>query len=231
MKIVRNDKLINRNSKIGQFTSLGALLVLGAGMYISFTKPEWFTYSLIALLLGFTMTQVGMYYGNRWGRNPRPYEELDAGLKGLPGDYVIYHYSTPASHLLVGPAGVWVLMPYRQRGRVVYEKNRWKLSGGGFVQSYMSIFGQEGLGRPDIEAASEIEAVKKFLKKQMDESEIPEIRGVLVFTNADAQIEANDSPIPAMQIKKLKDFIRQKAKEQPLGQLVLQNIKAVLPEE
>ena len=68
MKTIKNEKLIKRNSIIGQWTSLGALAILGIGMYISFTKPDLFTYSIICLLIGFMMTQVGMYMGNRWGR-------------------------------------------------------------------------------------------------------------------------------------------------------------------
>jgi hypothetical protein len=31
MKIIKNEKMIKRNSKIGQYTSLGALVVLGGG--------------------------------------------------------------------------------------------------------------------------------------------------------------------------------------------------------
>ncbi len=152
MKIIKNEKLIKRNAKIGQYTSLGALAVLGIGMYISFTQPDLFVWALGALLVGFTLTQVGMYFGNRWGRSPRPDEKLDAGLKGLTKDYSMYHWTTPIAHLLVGPAGVWVLIPYHQRGQVTYRKNRWKMSGGGFLQNYMRLFGQEGIGRPDLEA-------------------------------------------------------------------------------
>ncbi len=96
-------------------------------MYLSFTQPELFTYSLIALLLGFTLTQIGMSMGNKFGRSPRPDEKLDAGLKGLQNEFVMYHYTTPASHLLVGPAGVWVVKPYHQRGQVEFKKNRWHM--------------------------------------------------------------------------------------------------------
>ncbi len=93
-----------------------------------------------------------MYYGNRWGRSPRPDELIDKGLKGLGREYTIYHYVTAASHLLVGPAGVWTLMPYYQSGKIVYEKKRWKSRGGGFIQSYLRLFGQENMGRPEIES-------------------------------------------------------------------------------
>ena len=230
MKIVKNEKLIKRNSKIGQYTSLGALVVLGIGMYISFTRSELFVWALAALLVGFTLTQIGMYFGNRWGRSPRPDEKLDAGLKGLPRGFVIYHWTTPVAHLLVGPAGIWVLMPYHQRGQVTYRKNRWKMSGGGFLQNYMRLFGQEGLGRPDLEAEAEINSLRKSLAAEMEDGEIPEINAALVFTADGIDIDAEDAPMPALTLKRLKEFMRNKAKEKPISATELEKVKAVLPD-
>jgi len=230
MKIIKNEKLIKRNSKIGQYTSLGALVVLGVGMYISFTRSELFVWAVGALLLGFTLTQVGMYFGNRWGRSPRPDERLDAGLKGLHKDFNIYHWTTPVAHLLVGPAGIWVLIPYHQRGQVTYSKNRWRMSGGGFLQNYMRLFGQEGIGRPDLEAESEINAIHKALAKEMNEEDIPEIQAALVFTVEDIEIDAENAPLLALPLKKLKDFMRNKAKEKPVSITEIEKVKAALPE-
>ena len=228
MKIIKNEKLIKRNGTIGSWTSLAAIVVLGIGMYISFTRTELITYTLIALVLGFTLTQVGMYLGNKFGRSPRPDERLDAGLKGLQNEYVLYHYTTPASHLLVGPAGVWVIKPYHQRGQVTFRKNRWRIGGGGFFQSYMRIFGQESLGRPDIEIDSEIKSLRNYLLKQMDESEIPEINPLIVFTSDAVEIDAPDAPVPAIKLKQLKEFIRQKAKEKKVSAETLDKLKTAL---
>jgi hypothetical protein len=233
MKIIKNEKLIKRNGMIGQWTSIGALVVLGGGMYLSFknpANPNMVTYSVIALVAGFILTQVGMYMGNRWGRSPRPDEKLDAGLKGLPGDFTMYHFNTPASHLLVGPAGIWILLPYRQRGTVTYSKNRWRVGGGGFMQAYMSIFGQEGIGRPDLEAEAETNSVHKLLAKKLDESEIPEIQTALIFMHDEVDLQADDAPLPAMKIKQLKEFMRQKAKEKTISATQLIAIKSALPE-
>ena len=233
MKIIKNEKMIKRNSRIGHWISMAALIVLGIGMYISFTNPsnpQVFTYSMTALVLGFILTQIGMYMGNRWGRSPRPDENLDAGLKGLPGDYTLYHFMTPASHLLVGPAGIWTLIPYRQRGVVTYSKNRWRVVKGGALQAYMSIFGQEGIGRPDTEAEGEIKEVKKLLAKSLGENEVPEVQAALVFMNEQVEIQAEGAPLPAMKLKQLKDFLRQKAKERPISQVKLVAVKAALPE-
>ncbi len=231
MKIIKNEKLIDRNKKIGNAASLGGLLVLGAGMYISWLKPELFNYAILSLLLGFILTQVSIYLGNRFGRSPRPDEKLDAGLKGLPGDFTIYHYSAPVSHLMVGPAGIWIILPYRQNGSITYAKNRWKLSGGGFMQGYMRLFGQEGIGRPDIEAEGEISSLQKQLAKKMEGENIPPIQAMLVFTSDEVEVNAEDAPLPTMKLKQLKDFFRQKAKEHILSPEDLEKIKSILPAE
>ena len=82
---------------------------------------------------------------------------------------------------------------------------------------YMRIFGQEGLGRPDIEIDNEINTLKKYLAKHMDEAEIPEINALMVFTNDDVEIDARGRPFPALKLKQLKDFIRQKVKEKTIS--------------
>ena len=230
MKVVTNIKLIKRNSKIGQYTSIGALVILGIGLYISFKMPDKFIYSMGALLLGFVLSQVGMYYGNRWGRSPRPDELIDKGLKGLGREYTVYHYVTSASHLLVGPAGVWTLMPYYQSGVIVYAKKRWKSRGGGFLQSYLRLFGQENMGRPEIESQTEIESTRRYLSRTLPEGcEVPPIKSLLLFTNPKVELKIEDAPLPAITPKDLKDFMREKSKEEPIGELVLDTIIRALP--
>ncbi|MCB9112803.1 MAG: hypothetical protein H6634_16295 [Anaerolineales bacterium] len=231
MKIIKNEKLIQRNGKIGNWISLAALVVLGAGMYLSLVKPELFTYSLICLVFGFIMTQIGMYMGNRWGRSPRRDEKIDSALKGVHSDFSIYHYSTPASHLLVGPAGIWVLLPYQQTGKVYYDKSRWKIRGGGFIQTYMRIFGQEGIGRPALEAESEVNTIRKYLEKKLEGKDVPEVKPMMVFLNDQVEVEPNDSPIQALKLKQLKGFLRDEAKKHALSNLQIQTITKVLEAE
>ncbi|MDP2994824.1 MAG: hypothetical protein Q8N46_06840, partial [Anaerolineales bacterium] len=197
---------------------------------ISFKMPDKFAYSLGALLLGFFMSQIGMYYGNRWGRSPRPDELIDKGLKGLGREYTIYHYVTAAPHLLVGPAGVWTLMPYYQSGIIVYEKKRWKSRGGGFIQSYLRLFGQENLGRPEIESETGIESIKRYLTRILPEgSEVPPIKSLLLFTSPKVELKVEDPPLPTITPKDLKDFMREKSKEEPIGALMLDTLLRALP--
>jgi len=230
MKIATNNKLIKRNSRIGQITSLGALGILAAGMYITFKNPSAVGYSLGALIVGFFLSQIGMYYGNRWGRSPRPDEILDKGLKGLGREYTIYHYSAPTPHLLVGPSGLWVLLHFYQGGSVTYENKRWRQKGGGFIQSYLKLFGQENIGRPEIEAAAQIDALKKYFKKTLPDIEIPEISSAAIFSNPAVSLALKDSPIPAMTPKDFKEYLKLIAKDKPFPQLTLKAVQDILPD-
>jgi DNA-binding transcriptional regulator of glucitol operon len=230
MIIIRNERLIKRNGRIGQWMSLGALAVLAVAIYLSVKYPDLFLYSIVAMVVGFLMTQVGLSFSNRWGRSPRPDEQLDAALKGLPADTTIYHYVAAAPHLLVGPMGLWILLPYHQRGRIRFEKNRWRLSGGGFMQSYMRIFGQEGIGRPDLEAAYQVESLTKQLSQAMGDGTAPQVNAALVFSSQDIEIDGGESPLPALPIKKVKDFMRQKMRESTAPALLIRQVKEALPQ-
>ncbi len=215
MNITRNDSLIKRNTLIGRITSLAGLAVLVGGMYVSFQYPTLVSISLVSLLMGFILSQVGIFYMNRWGRSPRPDELIDQALKGMDKRYALYHYTGPASHLLVGPSGVWVLMPYYQRGAITYNKGRWRQVGGGLGYAYLKVFAQEGLGRPDLEVSGEVKNLQDFLKKKLGEEETPPIQAALVFLNPKAEIKIPEDETPPAEtvlLKDLKDVIRRTGK-------------------
>lgn len=230
MEINTNDRLINRNARIGQIASVAGLIVLGGGLFISFTRPEMFSISLIALLVGFGLSQIGIYFANRWGRRPRPDEILNAALKGLDSRYSLYHYSTPTAHLLVGPAGVWVLMPRHQSGRITFDedKKRWRQKGGNF---YLKIFAQESLGRPDLEVGSETQAIYSYLEDQLEEDQLPEIQAALIMTNEKCEIDADNAPAPTLDVRKLKDFVRKTAKGKPISLDLVKEIRRTISGE
>jgi hypothetical protein len=214
MIIVSNNKLIRRNKKIGNYTTIASLVTLGLGLYVSFSAQtaEGFTWSLVCLIIGFLLSQIGIFFGNRWGRSPRPDELLTKELKGLDDKYFLYHYITPVSHLLVGPAGIWLLAPYTQSGKISFqsEKKRWVHKGGNI---YMKLFAQEGLGRPDQEVTASLVDLKKFITKVEPISGLPEPRAALVFVNPKVEVDAQNASIPTLALDKLKDFLRRQAKE------------------
>ncbi len=230
MKIISNEKIISRNRKIGQITTFASLAILAAGLVASFSQ-NYLNLSFAALLLGFVLSQVGIYFGSRWGRSPRPDEKLSQALKGLDDKYSLYHYKTSVPHLLVGPAGIWILMPYPQSGTIYYDTNkeRWKQKGGSL---YLKIFAQEGLGRPDLEAHSYELEMQKYLRKLLgDDVSLPPIQPILVFTNEKTIVQSENAPMHALNITKLKDFIRHQAKSNPVSMDNIKTIQQALPVE
>lgn len=231
MKIVKDQKKINRYSKIGMYTSLASLILLFGAVALTFifaNRPEMTMYSFIAMLLGLILSQVGVFFSNRWGKSPRVDERITQGLKGLDDRYVLYHYMTPVPHLLAGPAGVWVLVPEYQGGTISYENKKFRQKGVGFISR---VIGQEGIGQPDMEAKSYQEDMLRFLRKELPDGNIPDVQTVVVFTSPKASVQAQDAPVPTMHVDKLKDFIRRMAKEKPGNMNTVQTLQKMLPSE
>ncbi len=232
MKIITNNKIIKRNRKIGQIATLASLVVLVVGFVISInTDASLFIWALLALMVGFLLSQVGIYYGNRFGKSPRYDERINQSLKGLDEKYTLYHYTSPVPHLLVGPAGVWVLVAYGQRGSISYDgsRKRWNHVGGNF---FLKLFGQEGLGRPELEAKGQLQDLAKQLNTSLPQVPLPEPKAVLVFTDPKAEVgNIEDAPIPALHTDKLKDFVRRMARENPAPANSIQALEKALPEE
>jgi len=231
MRIITNEKLIKRNKIIGQVTTIASLLILGLGLYVSFTDSAGKLVSITfgALIFGFLLSQVGIYFGNRWGKSPRPDERISAALKGLDDRYILYHYVTPVSHLLLGPSGVTPLLPYTQGGKITFDakRNRWVQKGGNF---YLKIFGQEGLGRPDMEIRYNTEDLQKsFTKHSIDP--LPAVQPVLVFLNPKAVLEAPEAAAPTLDAEKLKEWIRKRSKEFAFAPEQQKRIEALYPSE
>lgn len=228
MKIASNTKLIDRNQKIARYTTFGSLAILGIGLYISFTSPEAFSWSLGALVIGFLLSQVGMTYSNKFGKSPRPDEAITASLKGLEDRFTLYHYEGPTNHLLVGPSGVWALLPYFQAGTIRYNaaKNRWTQKGGNF---FLKAFGQESLGRPDLEVQYAINETKRFLEKTLPDTELPEVHAALIFYNEKATLEIEGAPYPALTRDKAKEFFRKRIKDNGIPADMVAKIQGALP--
>jgi len=231
MKIVSHPKKIKLYYKIGLYTSLGSLVLLFAAVGLTLAgqgRPDLTTYSFIAMILGLVLSQVGVYFANRWGKPPRVDERISAGLKGLDDRYVLYHFTTPVPHLLTGPSGVWVLVPQYQAGTITFENNRYKQRG---VKLFSRIVGQEGLSRPELEAQGYCQDMEKYLKKSLAQEKLPPVQSLILFTNPKAVVQVQESPIPTMHVEKLKDFIRRKAKEQPAEMAKVRLVQDQLPQE
>ncbi len=246
MRLVTNETLIKRNATIGRYATGAGLVVLVSALIFNFlfivppgseprtlplpfltelvARPEAQFVPVIALVVGFLLSNIGTAYSNRWVRPPRPDEALDAALKGLDDRHVLYHYRLPASHVLVAPSGVYALLPKRQGGRISFAEGKWKQEG---HSRFMAIFAQDGLGNPTLELEGEMAALQKYLDKNLPEAQVP-VRGIVVFTNTAVAVDADEAPLPSLHTKKLKEYIRRQPKSATLSKTMLNELNARL---
>ncbi len=229
MKTYSNEKLIKRNSRIGNIASLLAIAILGVGMFFSFKDSEgqYITLTFSCLIVGFLMFQVGNYYMSKFGKSPRPDETLSAALKGLDDKYNLYHYQTVVSHLLIGPSGIYCLIPFNQAGSISYnsDKKRWKQTGGNF---FLKTFGGESLGRPELDANYAVMDAKKYFAKKGIELDKTTPESILVFTNEKASVSTEGYEGLAVTSSKIKELIRKRAKNNPVPPELIDSIHGAI---
>lgn len=210
MRIFTNEKLYKRNTRLAFATNLAGMFFLLASVYVLFSGTQLGLY-LLFLLLGIICMQTGVYFG-RWNR--RPDLALNHALKSVDDSYTLYHYTTPVSHMLLGPSGIWILLPRHTRGGVTFDqrRQRWRLKTKGFLAR----FGQESIGRPIMEASMEAENLDRFLQKHWKDGGDPSlhsggalrVQAALVFVDESTEVEAvGNAPIPTVGIKKLKQIL------------------------
>jgi hypothetical protein len=206
MKLVLNEKLIKRNKTIGNITSIIGIAILAVGLILNFNPtPTKTLISFGALIIGFVISQISTYYVSRFGRQPRFDEIITENLEKLDDDYTLYVFNSPIPMLLVGPHGLWIPTPIAASGEIYYDK-KWKQRGGGFL---MKLFGQENIGRPEVEIQANEKDIHKFLEKHLEKDESPPIQSILVSMHPKATIgNVDDAPIPVVQTDALRRIIR-----------------------
>jgi len=208
MIVLRDEKRIARLARTAQIISLVGLLVLVAGLLIIFFSrdPRVFLFQLAALVIGFALSQVGLYLSHRYVRRPRPDQVLDkAAGKFARKDGRLYHYLLPAPHVLLLPTGVVVLLAKYQNGNISAHGDQWRQAGLG-LRRY---FGREGLGNPTREAEAMTAKIAALVKEAAPSAEVP-VLPVIVFTTQNVDnLDVKESRIPATHFSKLSPVLRQ----------------------
>ena len=231
MKISNNNRLIQRNKRISQIVLYSALALLVIGLIWSFTGADrtQYTIAYIILIPAYILVQISIYLANKWGRSPRPDEIIGLSLKGLNDQYTLSNYNTGVPHLLVGPAGVWIINPYHQIGIITYNsgKNRYEQKGG--ANFIAKLFGQESLS--NIEKESKIaRRVFEDYKKKNNISFDVEPKIVNIFFSEKADVNAKNAPEITIHSDKLKEMFRSQAKLNLLRDEKINQIRSQLPD-
>jgi hypothetical protein len=215
MKVKTDSKFISGKARLGKFTSLAGLVILTGGMVISFSKPELFELSLLCLILGFGVASIGSYNVSRWVKPPRGDEVLEKALKGLSNKYQLFNYVLPSPHVLLTPFGVYVLYTKKQDGQVVYKgQNKWQQKKDLKRRFRLFFGGEQPLGNPAGEMASEVSVLQKYLSRNLPNADVP-VNGTIVFLSPDVQLTVESTDLPVMLPKDLKKFLADEQKKQP----------------
>ncbi len=214
MRIVANEKLIQRNSQIAKYATFGGLALLVGALVINIlaltnqNNPTLLVYVMAAFFVGFTLTNIGTLFTNRWGR--RPDRALAEALKGLDERFTMYNYRLGAAHVIVGPSGAIVLVPKYQTGPVRFDGGKW--TNPGARRGMFGLFNPDPLGNPLAEAAGEVENFNRFVKKKAPELNVAP-QALVVFMHPRAEVTAKDTALPVLHAKQLKDYIRKLPKD------------------
>lgn len=215
MKVFRNDALIERNKKISKYASLIGFVILVGGLIMGFIDPQrYMLLQIVALPLGWLLSQVGLYMAHRYLRSPRPDEALDEALGKVARGGRMYHYFLPVPHVLLMPTGPIVFLTKFQGGDITVEDDRWRQKGVGIMRK---LFSQESLGNPTREADNSLAALASFINKNAPSVEEVPIGVIIVFTSKNSgELELDGSTIPAMHYTKLRGYFKQNAPRERL---------------
>lgn len=129
MKIIIDQKYIQRNALIGKILRWTSLVCMVIGLVAVFSddissNPTLFFAFFFVMIIGVLLSSVSGFFTSRFGKNPRPDELIDKSLKGLDDRFRIFHYQTSIPHLLIGPAGNWSIVPTYVDGEIVFDERK-----------------------------------------------------------------------------------------------------------
>ncbi len=214
MRVVTNEALLKRNRTISHILFFASLGGMALGFFYTWSNPttsSTLSCMLLPTLLLLTITSVRM--ANTWIREPRPVNVLEEALKGIGPKYTLFNHLLPASHVLVGPEGVFVIHTVWQEKAYRVVGKKW-YGDGGVLNRIMGYMRQDLIGDPFREAQYEAQQVQRMVNKLEPDAGI-EVQPLVVFINPKASFEAEDPIMPVLYADpKKKPSLRQYLKEQ-----------------
>lgn len=206
MRVIANNRLINRRRKLGLYTSLGGMVVLLGGLLASLNRnPQLVWVTLAALVMGFALAQYGSYNLRRWGRSPRPDQVLEESMKSFDDRYSFYAWGLPAPYVLLSPQGVYAFTTRDQTGKISSSGSKWKspLTLG----RALMLFAQEGLGNPTAEARQQAARLQEWVRGKLPEVSAS-VEPLIVFIDPRAVLQVTDPEVPVLDPKSIKKLLR-----------------------
>lgn len=219
MNVYTNERIIQRNVRLGKILGFAGFGGLVLALLLSFYRPDLATMLLVAALISSLFAQVGISLYSQWGQRPRIDEILSDALKGLDDRYALFHYVLGHAHSIITPEGVFAILPFLEKGKITYEDERYfaYVERSGLLRRP----GRKPIKRVSKNAQDDVESLRRglarHLDKPVDELEV-ETDAILVFVNNGADVQLEHAPLAATHIKKIKDFIRRLPKAKSLSE-------------
>lgn len=219
MKIIIDEKKVKKLGKTGvilRWTSIGFLIIALIAVFSPNAIENQKTLSIyfVVLILGVLISSISNSLTTRYGKSPRPDELLDKTFKGLDDKYSFYHYRTSIPHLLVGPAGIWAIIPSFVDGEIIFNEKKgiWTRKSGSFLNRFLS---REAFARPDKELLDFRKDFSKLLKENgLEVTEETKLNAAVILLNKSCVINglSNENEILIIPMDKAKDRFRKIAK-------------------
>lgn len=218
MKIIIDKKSVKRNATIGKilrWVSLGCMLIGLIAVFSEdiFSNPNLFTIFFSIMIVGVLLSSVSGFFTSRFGKSPRPDELIDKTFKGLDDRFQIFHYRSSIPHLLVGPAGLWSIVPTFIDGEIIYDENKenWTHKRNSLVNRLLQ---KEYFPNPSTEYKHHKKELEKILKEKTKTDNNPDLKLLVLLLNKNVSISGiiEKDNILIMPFEKVKDRFRKIAK-------------------
>lgn len=226
METRTDEELIVRKSRAAKLGSGAGFILILSGLILLWV-PWGSPWSYLVVLLGFLIGSVGNRQMNRWANEPRADQVLSRALRGFDDRHYLYNYILPADHVLLAPYGLFVIKAKGVEGRIRCLKDRWQRDFS--LLRLLRGFAPEPLGNPTEEARREVERLRRYIAQRLP-GEGVEVKGVIIFTHPQVELEVGGATLPAMPLRSLKSYLRKAAGGEEMAEGIRKELVRVFDE-
>jgi len=207
MRVFTNQQHIKRNRRLAQVLFFVSLVFLVGGLLITNLAPKADTLLIsipcIIMPIALLTTWTSVRMTNQYVRQPHPEDAIQAALKGIRQDSVLYNYLFKPHHVLVSTDGVFTFVTRYQTGPLKIEGNViTDYRARGPFGKLLTFMRQEQIGKPFDEAAAAVQVIQPLVDEAAPGVKV---QPVIAFTSPSVRIEINNPTIPVVLTRKDKE--------------------------
>lgn len=203
MRTTADQEMLLRGGRAGQLATFIGLVMVFAGLIVSFTQYRLATFLFIGL--GMAMYTVGSRSQEQAAREPRLIKQLTEALVEFDDRHHLYSHVLPVDHVLLTPHGVFVLVVKGMDGKIRCFKDKWVRAL--TWRRALRFFTEESLGNPTKDARRDVEKLTKYIGAHAPGTQV-DVQGVVVFTNPAARLEVTSASVPVLPLTRLRRQMR-----------------------